>query len=202
MNIPLKLRFLFITLIMFAVIASPSRARAEFVFNLSQVGNNVVVTGLGTLNLAALTVGPSGPQDEPNLVPFFAALTSGSGGPYTSYNGVSGPPNFGTSGSTIPTLSSGDVVGIFGINNSLQVPFGYVSGSPLSDTSTFTDATIGSLGLTPGQYLYTWGTGATADSLTVNIVPEPSTALLITFGCSVFLGVCWIRRRRVGRQRL
>jgi hypothetical protein len=63
----------------------------------------------------------------------------------------------------------------------LNLPNGYVSGSPLSATSTYTSQTFASLGLTPGTYTWTWGSGPTADSFTVQIgaVPEPTSSLLV-----------------------
>ena len=54
----------------------------------------------------------------------------------------------------------------FGTLNGLEllVPLGYVSGSPLTGTATWTNQTIAGMGFTPGSYLYTWGSGANADS--------------------------------------
>ena len=47
------------------------------------------------------------------------------------------------------------------INGStLIVPLGYISGSALSDSSTYDNATLASHGVTPGTYVWTWGTGA------------------------------------------
>ena len=54
---------------------------------------------------------------------------------------------------------SGDFVGIFVLNGNLAVPQGYVSGTALSDSMTFNNATFASLGVTPGPYVWSWGTG-------------------------------------------
>src|SRR5207248_4610996 len=42
----------------------------------------------------------------------------------------------------------------------LRVPAGYVSGTPLSRSATYSDASLGTLGVTPGTYVWKWGTGA------------------------------------------
>ncbi len=68
----------------------------------------------------------------------------------------------------------------------ILVPNGYVSGSALSGSATYDGATLDSLGLTAGKYVYTWGAGADADSLTVNIgaggAPEASTWAMLLMG--------------------
>jgi hypothetical protein len=48
--------------------------------------------------------------------------------------------------------------GAFGAQ--IIVPTGYVSGSALSDSATYSDATFATLGVTPGTYVWRWGTGA------------------------------------------
>jgi hypothetical protein len=70
------------------------------------------------------------------------------------------------------------------------VPQGYASDSPLSDTATYLSQTFSSLGVTPGRYEWTWGTGAN-QSFTLVIgtaVPEPSTWVMMVLG---FAGLAW-----------
>ena len=68
------------------------------------------------------------------------------------------------------------------------MPSGYTSGSALSDTSTYDDASFSTLGVvTPGSYVWTWGSGADADSFTLDIVSVP--APVIDQGLPVVLAV-------------
>jgi hypothetical protein len=95
------------------------------------------------------------------------------------FTGLTGPTSFGSGGATSPDSSSGDVVGLFGASEALTLPQGYVSGTALSDTAQYNNATFSSLGATPGTYEWTWGTGAHADSFTLQIgtvsaVPAPA----------------------------
>jgi hypothetical protein len=77
-------------------------------------------------------------------------------------------------------------VSILDLDNDLFVPEGYVSGTALSDTATYDSQTFSSLGVTPGTYKWTWGSAATADSFTLDVVvPAP----LIGHGLPVLLAV-------------
>jgi hypothetical protein len=62
---------------------------------------------------------------------------------------------------------------------------GYASGAPLSDTATYAGQSFATLGLAPGVYLYTFGSGTNADTFTVEVsapVPEPSTWAMMLIG--------------------
>jgi hypothetical protein len=70
------------------------------------------------------------------------------------------------------------------------------SGSQLSETSTYLDATFASLGLTPGAYVFRWGVDDPSKLFTVKIgvpspVPEPSTWAMMLLG---FAGLGRCRR--------
>jgi hypothetical protein len=79
------------------------------------------------------------------------------------------------------------------------VPSGYVSGTSLSDTSTYDGATFASLGVTPGVYKWTWGSGTNADSFKLDIVavPEPSTWIMMLAGFAGLGLVAWSKGRAV-----
>ena len=70
----------------------------------------------------------------------------------------------------------------------LLVSPGYVSGTPLIEGSSYIDSTFASLGMTPGTYVWSWGSGDHADTFTIKIgsvsesVPEPSTWAMMLIG--------------------
>jgi len=85
------------------------------------------------------------------------------------------------------------------VPNSLYLPNGYVSDTSVSNLTTFSGATFASLGVTPGTYVWTWGSGATTDSFTLQFgsaptgVPEPASLALLSAGV---VGLGLVRRKR------
>ena len=135
-----------------------------YTVTLQQMGANVVANGSGAINLTGLTFFSSG-------IDFTARIRAGVGviitgppggsGDVDLYTGFTGPTSFGSGFFFFPNTGSGDIVGIdaqsFG--GLLAVPPGYLSGAALSDSMTFNNATLASLGVTPGTYIWSWGTG-------------------------------------------
>jgi PEP-CTERM motif len=188
-----------------AIYAWPARCEASVIINIVQSGGNVVETGSGTINLSALT--SSGSAN-------FVGAVEGTGGasqaivgpssasPITEYTGVSGPSSLGPGTFITANSGSGQTFGIWFNGQDVVVPAGYTSGAALSGSSTCTGTTIAGLGLTPGTYIFNWGTAGNADSLTVQIgaaaVPEPSTwAMMGLFAAGA--GVVKCRRRKASR---
>ncbi len=171
------------------VFAGADKARAltgsSFVFTLQQenVGgiDEVVGTGIGTINTSNLTSGGSDDTAFAYINAFHANVAMGStavttGSEYQNY--VIGPTTAGSGSLINATSSSGDIVaidgGIFGNQAAILVPLNYVSGSALSDSAIWSNQTYSSLGLDSGVYEWTWGGGLDTFTLDVIPVPEPS----------------------------
>jgi hypothetical protein len=172
--------------------AAPA-ARAAFIETATQVGGNVVFFGSGSLNTSALFQVTSpftrGSQvhasvgfwdvGQPQLVDEWGA---------TAIGGITGPAGntgvFGTGGRFDTTTGTGSIVGVAS-PSLIELPDGYVSDAQLSNSGiTFAGRTFATMGLTPGTYTWSWGSGATFDSITLQIgaVPEPSTLALMGSG--------------------
>jgi hypothetical protein len=135
---------------------------------LTEEGPNVVATGSGAINTTALVL-LSHQSNFAGIEPKFAAIFTGptSFPLNTVYAGLTGPTNFGSGSQTLASSGSGMFVGVAGLSGSIYVPRDYVSGMPVMSTLTWDNATFASLGVTPGTYVWKWGSGANAGSFTL-----------------------------------
>ena len=89
------------------------------------------------------------------------------------YSGVTTFPTiFGGAGSPGgPIVGSGSTFGILSnaTNRNLLVPTGYVSGSFISGSTTYQTSTIAGMGLAPGTYTWSWGTGGNTSTIVMII---------------------------------
>jgi hypothetical protein len=177
------------------LIGSGLSAQAGYLVTLEQQGPNVIASGGGSIDLTGLgpvsTGGTTSAQIAPTLGRIVAGPVESEAGTavdrYTPRTGLNGPSSFGSGPAATASSGSGDLVGLIAGNPAvfdLAVPVGYLSGSPLSDTSSYDNKTLASLGVTLGTYEWTWGSGAN-QNFTLNIiaapaVSEPSSLLLLT----------------------
>ena len=144
----------------------------NFNVTVSQVGPNVVWNGSGSFNLSALSfvgVGTVGAGFNGNQALW--AIGPNSVNNIDQYSGVTTyPSSFGTGGVGV-TSTSGSTFGILtgGGGRLLYVPTGYVSNTTISGSATYSSQTISSMGLTPGVYTWSWGTGGNTSTLVMTI---------------------------------
>jgi len=183
---------------MLAALFCGRSANASVIITLDQVDPNVVAKGSGTLDLTDLTFTGTA-NTGVGIIPSFGFLGLGepttSGGNITinDYIGISGPTEFGTFIVTVASTSSGSQLVLNGLGT-IGVPVGYVFGTPLSAMATWDNTTIVALGVIPGVYTWTWGSGDHADSLTLFAgvpIPEPDSALLLTLGAAGLALLKW-----------
>src|SRR5262249_2436836 len=139
-----------------------ARPAEAYTVRLKEVGANVVATGSGPINLTGLTLNAVGILTPGTMGANFGLIQTGqlTDVLVDTYTGITGPTSFGPGGPFffMGDTGSGDFVGIGGLAGDIEVPGGYVSGNPLSDSMTFNNATFASLGVTPGVYTWRWGT--------------------------------------------
>lgn len=194
-----------------ALLMAPAVANATpFVVKLMQQGSNVIATGSGAFDLTSLAYRGSGVGTAFETInPSKAFFNLGQ--PNTSetldqYSGlITGPTHYGSgssywvasvgNGSTVVFDGGGDTLSV----SKLYLPPGYRSGDPLSNTTTWDNASFASLGLTPGRYVWIWGTGA-EQRFTLVIggavtAPEPATLGMYGFGVLLIGAFVGLRRR-------
>ena len=159
-------------------------AQAALVFDISEeivspTQTNVVIHAYGSANIDGLTSAGStflggffSPQ-EPSIFLF---------GAVDLYDLPEQLPAFGLRPSVLfSIINEGSAISYDAVDGELGVPENYVSEGPLDSTMTLLDITFDDYSLVAGEsYSISWAEGtADEDSLTVNIVPEPSSILLI-----------------------
>ncbi|HEU0196639.1 MAG TPA: PEP-CTERM sorting domain-containing protein [Nevskiaceae bacterium] len=182
------------------VLLAPAAANATpYVVKLTQQGTNVVAVGSGAFDLTGLSFNRS-TQVASGMAPGQAFISTGSPALVDQYAGFAGPTSFG-SGYPLIRFSegSGDIAAIVGndlFNDvALSVPFGYASGTALASSAAWDNASFASLGVTPGTYVWTWGTGAEQSFTLVTSVPEPAALGMFGFGVLLIGAFVGLRRR-------
>jgi SPRY domain len=147
-----------------------SGASGNFNVTVSQVGSDVVWNGSGSFNLAALT--SEGPGNIGGGYSANQAIWAiGPDVPVDTYSGtITYPSTFGGGGVAV-TSNAGSTFGILpgGSGRLLYVPSGYVTNTNINGSSTYVSQTIAGMGLTPGVYTWSWGTGGNTSTLVMTI---------------------------------
>ena len=192
------------TLVTIACAGSAFTAQAAYVVNATEVGGDVVFEGSGSFDLTAWTSGGEINsrccQVNPDSFIYLGSL--GTFIPAEDYNAgtanISGPTSIGPG--TDPVFANGGTGEFTALSwgptiTTLIVPAGYVSQRALQATMSFAGASFASLGLAPGAYVWTWGSGESADSYTLNVGAVPVPAAVWLFG-SGLLGLIGVARRK------
>jgi hypothetical protein len=189
-----------VLLIGFGPFAPPARAGSTM--TLLEQNGSVVASGSGKFDLTDLT-NTFQTSVRANIFPSDGIIETGPAveRPIRLLGGTTGPSTFGSGGFTNASSGSGDLVGVFDHASQLVVPLEYNSGDPLSGGAVWDNTTFAGLGVTPGTYVWTWGTGDHADSFTLQVgpataaIPEPSSLTLLGVTAAGLLGYAWRRRR-------
>ena len=157
-------------------------AHAELVFDISEeivspTQTNLIITASGSVDTDGLTFDSTSFAFGSVFNPETPFLLTGTAS-FDYYMLPNPLPSFGTY-TDLPISASylgGPNIFYDGGSVRLGVPAGYVSEDPLESTTIFNNHSFDAFNLMAGEsYSVSWAT----DRLTVNIVPEPSSILLI-----------------------
>lgn len=142
-----------------------------------QVGDDVLVSTAGSLNMAGLTrVGTSSTAFYPAVYPSFGLIFLGPGEDTVEmfmYAVESPPSNFGAGGFLD---AGGGALGedVLIIDHAIiMINPDYGSGENLSAGAVFVNTTVQGMGIDPGSYVWTLANGETI-TMVVPTVPEPA----------------------------
>ncbi len=182
-------------------------ANAAFTVTFAEVGPNVVATGRGSLNLAGLSfyavdpaaysfaaVNPTIPNFRLGGLPTTSEDVYGITSNVLTFGPGANQGSICCTTQVNTTIGSGDSF-TFVANTDIEVPHGYVSGTALSTSNTWNDASLYSMGLAAGTYVETYAVTGGTDSVTVIVqsVPEPATTALFALPLAL-LGFLHARR--------
>lgn len=189
-----------------AAITTAVPASAGVLISFEEVGSDVVATVSGSITLPTPDISQSifiNNRIAPSA-PFFEFGTTGSSVDAERYNFQTNFSAYGTKGFggnpgwDNPGAGSGITNNErFSFNSTgINIVDTYVSGDPIDGTITWATQSFTTLGLTPGTYSSTL---SNAETVTINVVPEPATCVLglVSLGC----GATFVIRRARGTKR-
>jgi hypothetical protein len=185
------------TLVTIACAGAAVTAQAAYIVNATEVGGDVVFEGTGSFDLTAWSYTL---DIERGTTAQFGTggLFLGSGvytGHYNTPTDWTGPSTIPVSSPGAATTSTGPLHGLIWSGPRLFVTTGYVSEQSIAGSAIFAGQTFATLDLTPGTYEWTWGSGASFDSFTLNVSAVPVPAAVWLFG-SGLLGLVGVARRK------
>jgi len=163
------------------------KTQAEVLIAANEVGNNVVFSISGTLDISGLTLGAN-VGGVAGIAPFTALVASA--GLTTQYLGLTGPTSFGEGFNNFDAVSVGSPFTLSGYLGQVYLPRGYTSGFSLSAEISLPNTTFNNLGADITGAPYEWYVPS-GDSITLlfSAVPEPRSEpiLLLGFGSILLL---------------
>jgi len=168
--------------------ATGAPALAEVTLTAQEVGNDVIISGGGTLD-TSLWADVGSVLGTPALQADTTFLIGPLPGDMDNVDVYMTPVNFDGPATIGPGMTfnlaesgSGDSVGLW-IDEyiALYVPVDYDSGDPIvGSESVFENDSFTSLGLSKGEYTWTWDTAdGSGDSFTIRIIPAPGSLALM-----------------------
>ena len=177
-------------------------ARAGYIVTLQRIGPDVVANGSGAIDLTGTFFAGPGTNFSAHVSPIvgiiFTGPTTGTNVDIYGSRSWTGPTTFGSAGFKFASSGGGDIAGIDGQFEALYLPSGYVSGTALSDTATYHNQSLSTLGVTPGTYVWTWGAGADQNFTLKTLAGVPdsgSTFSLLSLSLASLFGVRRFRSR-------
>lgn len=153
------------------------QAHAVYNITATQVGGNVVISGSGSIDTTGMTQTPTSIPIPCNVGGTGTmgdnSLCLGPVGPRIKIDTILTPPFNQLTGGvyTDSDLATGDPLII--TDDSIYLPTGFVSGISFSNSATFNNKTIASLGLTPGSQTFTLTSG---DTIVFTVLTPPAMA--------------------------
>jgi hypothetical protein len=160
---------------------TPTIPAPNYYVRVFEDGPNVVMSGSGVIDYTNLFQFVNLQAIDSYVYPGSRQILIGSDSNVSElnrYDPISGitftsPVSFGSGPQIFGDTSTGSPFGVGG-NSFILLPSTYTSGSFMTGSTIYNGKTISSLGLTPGSYDWTWGSGSTFYKFTLEIVAPPT----------------------------
>lgn len=171
-------------------------AQAAVTINVNQTGSDIVWDWSGSLDITGATqgglFGGFGAWVRPANVEF-PLYSAGNTYSYSITGPGYGAIGNGTAYNFFTSTSGNTSFGVSGSGSQVWLAESYVSGSSITGTNVLANKTLADIGLNSGNY--TWTVTGSGDTITLNVIPEPATALSLVIGG----GLLGLIRRFYGR---